>query len=169
MGRIQHSTHPTRSCMDSKTRTPALTERVAPLVLQSEQGGWESTTTRFSALTSMMDMVESDEDSGLPSAAEHEPGSTMLPPPTSCPHMTLCYSSFIIHVYYRHLLISIHVNDRFTTSLAFFFPLPSFGPPHRPRIVHPSVYTLTFWVSIHGQNDRLSLIVTFPPSCQISI
>jgi len=83
MGRIQHSTHPTRSCTGNVTRTPVLTPQVAPLVLLSAQELWEYTTTRFSGLTSTMDMAESDEDSGQPSVAEGEPGPVM-PPHTSC-------------------------------------------------------------------------------------
>jgi len=43
---------------------------------------------------------------------------------------TLISASFIVHVHYQHLLIPLHVHDRFTTSLAFGF----FRSPHP---VHP--------------------------------
>ena len=134
MGRIQHSIHLSRSCMGSKTRTLAQTEQAAPLALWPAQERWGFTTTRFSGLTSMMGMVESDEDSGPPSVAEREPGtqyvSYLMPPMTPC-----CSSlSLIIHVHYRHLLTLIHVNDCFTTSLTF----GSFAPLIRatPSVTH---------------------------------
>jgi hypothetical protein len=40
------------------------------------------------------------------------------------PRMTLCSLSSIIHVYYRHLLIILHVNDCVTTSFAIGFAAP---------------------------------------------
>ena len=131
MGRIQHLIHPTHSCMGSKTRTLEPTEQVALLVLWPAQEQWEFTTTRFNGLMSMMGMVESDEDSGPPSVAEGELGpNTFL---ISC-HMPPCCSSLslIIHVHYRHLLIPIHVDDCYTTSLTFgFFRSPHSGYPIR--------------------------------------
>ena len=76
MGRIQHSINPTRSYMGSR-RTPVLTGQVALLALRLAQEQWEFTTTRFSGLMSMMGMVESDGDFGLPSVAEGELGPTV--------------------------------------------------------------------------------------------
>ena len=72
MGRIQHSIHPTRSCMGSK-RMPAPMEQAAPQVLWLVQEQWEFMTTKSRGRTSMMVMVESDEDSGPPSVAEPDP------------------------------------------------------------------------------------------------
>ena len=72
----------------------------------------------------------------------------------------------IIHVHYRHLLIPIHVDDCFTTSLTFGFSLPSFGLPHPPRMVC-SVSTYAFSVSMRGQHDRLPLII--PPFPLLSV
>ena len=59
--------------------------------------------------------------------------------------LSLCCSSFsfIIHVHYQHLLTLIHVDDCFTTSLTLIFSLPSPCPFHPPRIVYPSVHTLS--------------------------
>lgn len=90
-GRIQHSTHPTRSCMGNR-RISVPTERVAQLVPWSAQGGWECTTTKSSVLMLMMDMVESDEDSGQPFVA----GPDIWPVrrfSSSHATMTLCCSS----------------------------------------------------------------------------
>jgi len=81
------------------------------------------------------------------------------------PHMTLCCSSlsFIIHLHYRHLLILFMSMTVSRPRLHLVLPLPSFGLPYRPRMVHPSVFTLTFWLLIHGQNDCLPFLTIFLP------
>jgi len=83
MARTQHSSHPTRSRMGSKPRTLVPMERAAQLVLWSTREGLECMKTKLSVLTLMMDMVEGDEDSGLPSVAGGEPGPA-VPLPISC-------------------------------------------------------------------------------------
>jgi len=168
MGRIQPSIHLTRSCMGSRTRMVVPTERVAPLVLWSTREGWECTTTKSSVLTSMMDMVEGDEDSGPPSVAGPEPGPPM-PPFLShlMPHMTLCCPSlsFIIHFHYRHLLISLHVNDCFTIPLAFGSPAPLIRstPLAAHGLLSISIYALTFTVKTIASHSLL-----FSSSCPLT-
>ena len=159
MGRIQHSTHPTRSCMDNKTRTQALTGRVAPLDLWPAQEGWESTTTRFSGLMSMMDMVESDEDSGPPSVAEREPEPAMPLFLTPC-HMTLCCSSLV------HYSISIYSFSFMLMTVSrprlLFFPVPSFATHGL------SISTYAYYRYEVETIDRHSLFPPFPSCFSLS-
>jgi len=108
MGRIQRSIHPTRSYMDNRTRMVVPMERVAPLVLWSTREGWECTTTKSSVLTSMMDMVEGDEDSGPPSVAGREPGPPMPP--------------FLSHATYDTMLPVPLVHYSFSLSASAHFP-----------------------------------------------
>jgi len=110
-------------------------------------------------------MVESDEDSGPPSVAEHEPGPTTSPFLISCHprhHDALPPRSlfmFIIGICSFPFMFMTVSRPR----LHLVFSAPLIHPPHRPRMVQPSVHTLTFRVSIHGQNDRPSLIVPYFP------
>ena len=93
----------------------------------------------------MMDMVESDEDSGPPSVAGREPRPTMSPSihPT---YDTMLLLSSIIHVYYRHLLIILHVNDCVTTSFAIGFCRSS-------RSVH-CISPFMVYSSVHSPSYR---------------
>lgn len=82
--------------------------------------------------------------------------------------MTPCCSSlsFIIHVHYRHLLIPIHVNDYFTTSLTFGYS----RSPHLVHPIRPSVHTLTSSVSMRCRNDCPPFIIPlFPLSVGIHL
>jgi hypothetical protein len=111
----------------------------------------------------MMDMVESNEESGPPSVAEREPGLVTSHSLISCHIRPHDAPPPPIHVHYRHLLIPLHVDDCFTSSLHLVFSGPLI---HRLCMVSPLVHTLTFRVSIHGQNDRLPLIIPIcSPSC----
>lgn len=169
MGRTQHSCPPTRSYMGNKIRTRALMEQEAQLVLFPVRGGWGYTTTRLSEVMSMMDMVESDEDSGLHSVAEREPGSPTMPSPLIPPMAPCCSSlSFIIHVHYRHLLITIHVNDCFTTSLTLVFAVPLIPPNRISHARSASVPSLSFDPWIETVACRSFLFVLLPPSPSIS-
>jgi hypothetical protein len=162
MGRTQQSCPPTRSCMGSKTRTLALTERGAQLVLSPAHGEWGYTTTKSSGAMSMMDMAESDEDSGLPSVAEREPGPTMHPPPLShLWHYAVppSHSLFMFIIGICSLSFMLMIVSRPRSH--WFSPFPSFSPTASTTHGLPRCIRL---VSIYGRNDRLPLILPRSPS-----
>ena len=139
--------------------------QLAPL---PTEGRWECTRLKFSGPMLMMDTVESDEDSGLPSAAGREARPTisllshltydaMLPShPLFMFIIGICSSSFMLMIVSRP-----------HSQLVFAAPLVPPPPPlpHQP-IVYSSVHTPSLRVSTLGRNDRLSLI-PFPPSSSL--